>query len=93
MKLEKNRKIIRLQTAAGCALMLVVCMMLTNCSSTRTVSGSSTTTQASPELTNDIALLHIYRVGRMAGAAIGYDVYLGDDVIYRARNNSKIRVA
>jgi hypothetical protein len=38
------------------------------------------------------ALLHIYRVGRMAGAAIGYDVRLGDEVVYRARNNSKITI-
>ena len=78
--------------AAGSALMIAACLLLTNCSSTRAVSG--TQVQSEPEITlsGDIALLHIYRVGKMAGAAIGYDVHLGDDVIFRAKNNSKATV-
>ncbi len=36
----------------------------------------------------DYALLHVYRYGG-AGAAVGYDLYLGDSVICRVRNNSR----
>jgi hypothetical protein len=48
--------------------------------------------EASAELTDDIALVHIYRVGQLAGAAIGYDIHLDDQVIWRARNKSKATI-
>jgi uncharacterized membrane protein YhaH (DUF805 family) len=35
------------------------------------------------------ALIHLYRPGKMAGAMIGYDVYLDDKVVWRARNGSR----
>ena len=35
------------------------------------------------------AVLHLYRPGRVAGFAIGYDVRLNDTVVYRARNGSQ----
>ena len=39
----------------------------------------------------DYALLHIYRYGG-AGALVGYDVYLGNDVICRAKNRWKTTI-
>ena len=36
----------------------------------------------------DYAKLYVYRPGG-AGALVGYDLYLGDSVIWRAKNNSK----
>jgi len=44
------------------------------------------------QLSNDYALLHIYRVKSMAGAAIGYDLHLDNDVIFRVKNNSKTTI-
>lgn len=46
-------------------------------------------------LSGDEALIHLYRPGRMAGAMIGYDVYLDDRIVWRAKNGSKttVRVA
>lgn len=35
------------------------------------------------------ALIHLYRPGKMAGFAIGYDVRANDTVVYRARNSSR----
>ena len=36
------------------------------------------------------AVVHLYRPGRLAGFAIGYDVHLNDSVAYRARNGSRL---
>jgi hypothetical protein len=36
------------------------------------------------------AVVHLYRPGKMAGFAIGYDVRLNDSVAYRARNGSRL---
>jgi uncharacterized membrane protein YhaH (DUF805 family) len=38
------------------------------------------------------ALIHIYRPGRMAGAMIGYDVYLDDNPVWRAKNGSRTTI-
>jgi uncharacterized membrane protein YhaH (DUF805 family) len=40
-------------------------------------------------LTEGVALIHLYRPGRMAGAMIGYDLYLDDRLVWRARNGSR----
>lgn len=86
------------QTVAGWTLTLATFLLLTGCSSTKTATGTSSVneTQAvqSPEatLSDDCALLHIYRVGRMAGAAIGYDVNLDGEKVYRATNKSKTTI-
>jgi hypothetical protein len=49
-------------------------------------------TEASAELSPDVALIHIYRVKKMAGAAVGYDIHWGDEIIWRAKNNSKTTI-
>jgi len=36
------------------------------------------------------AVIHLYRPGKMAGFAIGYDVRVNDSVAYRARNSSQL---
>jgi hypothetical protein len=38
------------------------------------------------------ALIHIYRPGRMAGAMIGYDVYLDENPVWRAKNGSRTTI-
>ncbi|MFN5324508.1 MAG: hypothetical protein ACK5C5_06295 [Bacteroidota bacterium] len=38
------------------------------------------------------ATLFIYRPGAFIGAAVGYDLYKGDKVICRVRNNSKYQI-
>jgi hypothetical protein len=38
------------------------------------------------------ALVHMYRLNKFAGFAIGYDVRLNDSVVYRARNNSQATI-
>jgi hypothetical protein len=38
------------------------------------------------------ALVHVYRLNKLAGFAIGYDVRLNDSVVYRARNNSQATI-
>jgi hypothetical protein len=50
------------------------------------------TVQAAAQLSGDVALIYIYRVRRMAGAAIGYDIHWGDETIWRAKNNSKATI-
>jgi hypothetical protein len=50
------------------------------------------TTQATAQLPDDVVLIHIYRVKKMAGAAIGYNIHWDDDVIWRAKNNSKATI-
>ena len=67
-------------------------MLLTNCSRSKSVvstSANENMQSSEYQLSGDCALLHIYRPGSMKGMAISYDVYLGDDVIYRAKNKSK----
>lgn len=97
VKLE-IRKHTQWQAVTGWTLMLTVFLLLTGCSTsktaTRTPSVSETQATQEPEatLSDDCALLHIYRVGRMAGAAIGYDVNLDGEKVYRATNKSKTTI-
>jgi Protein of unknown function (DUF2846). len=97
VKLEIKKRTLW-QAAAGWTWILTAFLLLTGCSSTKTATGTSAMgeTQAvqTPEVTlsDDYALLHIYRVGRMAGAAIGYDVNLDGEKVYRATNKSKITI-
>jgi len=96
----KNRKTTLSQALAGFALMLCTALFLASCGSSKKVSESSTKNVSdvieapAPEyqLSEDCALLHIYRKSSMAGAAISYDVYLDDEKIYRASNKSKTTI-
>ena len=44
------------------------------------------------ELSDDCALLHIYRPKSMAGMAISYDLHLDNDVVFKVKNNSKTTI-
>ena len=86
------------QAVTGWTLALAAFLLLTGCSSTKTAAGTSSAGEAqsvqTPDatLSDDCALVHIYRVGRMAGAAIGYDVNLDGEKVYRATNKSKTTI-
>ena len=38
------------------------------------------------------AILYVYRPGNMLGSALGYDIFLNDSIICRAKNNSKYEI-
>ena len=93
----ENSKSTHRVAVAGWALLLMVSLVWSGCSSTKTVAGTAAVaeTQVSDPvvmLSDDCALLHIYRVGRMAGAAIGYDIYLDGEKVFRATNKSKTTI-
>lgn len=48
--------------------------------------------QSAAHLPNGVARVHIYRVGRTAGSAIGYDIHLGNEVVWRAKNKSRATI-
>ena len=95
-----NRKALLKRVLSQLALMLAVLLLLTNCGASKKVSETSadsmTNTVGSQEpeiqLEDDCALLHIYRKGSFAGAAIGYDLCLDDDKIFRVTNKSKTTI-
>lgn len=96
----KNCSSTLLKALTVCAFVLTTSLLVTGCGSSKKaseVSGGSksdvTETQA-PEyqLSDDCALIHIYRKSSMAGAAISYDVYLDDEKVYRASNKSKTTI-
>ena len=64
-------------------------MLLTNCSSKSIVSTSG---YAEYQLSDDYALLHLYRPKSMMGMAISYDLNLDDNVVFRVKNNSKTTI-
>ena len=93
----KNRKSASIGAVTGLVLMIAVSLLLTNCSTRRqtygTYSGNTSGVVNSPNLLqDDCALLHIYRSGSMMGAAIGYDLYLGNEMIFRVKNKSKTTI-
>ncbi|MDR1091003.1 MAG: DUF2846 domain-containing protein [Prevotella sp.] len=98
-KYFENREGSPRKALARFVLMLAVPLLLTNCGASKKVTGASTGNPdiaESPEpafqLTEDCALLHIYRKSSLAGAAISYDLYLDNDKIFRATNKSKTTI-
>ena len=76
----------------GFAVMMVALVLLTDCGGSKSaVSKSANVSAQSPEyqLTDDCALLHIYRIGTMKGAAVSYDLHLDDEVVFRVKNKTK----
>jgi hypothetical protein len=76
-------------------LMFVTPLLLTNCGTQKTT--TSTYVDAEPqnpeyELTDDCALVHIYRPGSMVGVAISYTLHLDDEEIFRVKNKSKTTI-
>ena len=66
-------------------------ILLSSCGSKSAVSSSAGVTQ-SYQLSDDCALLHIYRPGSMVGMAVSYDLKLNDEVVFRVKNKSKTTI-
>ena len=73
------------------AVMTAAFMLLTSCGSKSAVSSSANgrMQHSDNQLSGDYALLHLYRPKSMVGMAISYNLQLGDEVVFRVKNNSK----
>jgi hypothetical protein len=71
--------------------MMCVGMIFSSCSPkiAASVSETNLVDEETVSVGSDYALLHIYRLNRMAGVVISYDLHLGDTVICRVTNKYK----
>jgi hypothetical protein len=78
------------------ALLIALPFLLTNCGSSKSTNTATTATSlaAAPEevLTNDCALVHIYRPKSLMGLAIKYHIHFEDEPLFWVTNNSKTTV-
>ena len=77
------------------AVMAATLLLLTNCGSNKAVVSASddiTSQSSGYQLSDDCALLHLYRPGSMMGMAISYDLHLDDEVVFRVKNKSKTTI-
>ncbi|MDR1524817.1 MAG: hypothetical protein LBS79_06125 [Tannerella sp.] len=73
-------------------VMLATSLLLTCCGSRRTVGndyGYIDSQSPEYELTDDCALLHIYRPASMAGMEVSYHIHLDDEPLFRVKNKTK----
>lgn len=98
-KYFENRKGFLKSVFMGVIVMLTISLFFTGCGTTNKISETSAMSVSdsakSHELQNvqnDCALLHIYRKSSMSGAAIGYDLYLDNNKIFRITNKSKTTI-
>ena len=75
----------------GFVVMTTALMLLTNCGSKSVVIASTDgeIQRSDNQPSDDCVLLHFYRPGSMMGAAISYNLYLDDEVIFRVKKKSK----
>ena len=77
----------------GITVVVVAFMFLTNCGTQKSTGTSDITLQSSEyQLSNDCALLHLYRPATKIGVAVSYAVHLDDEVVFQAKYNSKTTV-
>ena len=79
----------------GLAVMVAALMLLTNCGSAKSAgsaSGDAYVQVSEHQLTNDCALLHLYRPATKVGVLVSYDLYLDKDVVFRAKYKTKTTV-
>jgi hypothetical protein len=74
----------------GMTLMFATSMLMTGCGTGQ--AASSIGTYVHYELTNDCALLHIYRPGKFAGAGMNYDLNLNEWPLCNVANKSKTTI-
>jgi len=55
-------------------------------------SGDDGSQSSDSQLSNDCALLHIYRPASMVGRFVSYDLHLGDEVVFFVENKSKTTI-
>jgi hypothetical protein len=93
LEVKRNQKSAVRGVMKVMALMFTASLMMMSCGTGQTVSSYETPPpEAQYQLTNDCALLHIYRPGSMMGMAISYDLYLNEWVLFRVKNKSKTTV-
>ena len=79
----------------GLAVMVAALMLLTNCGSAKSAgsaSGDAYVQVSEHQLTNDCALLHLYRPATKVGVLVSYDLYLDKDVVFRAKYKTKTTI-
>jgi len=79
----------------GLAAMVAALMLLTNCGTAKSAGGASgdAAMQSSEyQLTNDCALLHLYRPATKVGVAVSYDLHLDNEVVFRAKYKTKTTI-
>ncbi|MDR0700120.1 MAG: DUF2846 domain-containing protein [Tannerella sp.] len=75
------------------ALMFTTSLLMTSCGTGQTTTSYDVPPpEAQYVLTNDCALLHIYRPSSMMGMAISYDLYLNEWVLFRVKNKTKTTI-
>jgi hypothetical protein len=90
----KTRKNALRGVVIGLALALAVPVLFTDCASKKASMNYDDVEAQSPEfeLTDDCALLHIYRSGSMVGMMVSYHLHLDDEPLFRVKNKSKTTV-
>jgi hypothetical protein len=88
LKLRIERKVMK-----WIALMFATAILTTGCGTGQKAAVSETPPpEAYYQLTDDCALLHIYRPGAMAGSLISYDLHLDEWKLFRMKNKSKTTI-
>ncbi|MDR0560927.1 MAG: DUF2846 domain-containing protein [Prevotellaceae bacterium] len=88
-KKSRTVKSVFRSAVTGIVLMFVASLLTTGCGSSRTVTAANSAAVSEYELTDDCALLHIYRPASMMGLAIKYNINLNDEPLFRVANKSK----
>ena len=77
----------------SCFLSIVIVVMLfSGCASNKNVISHDLAVEDAIGLQDDYILLRMYRKYAIKGAGGSFDVYLDDEKIYRAKNNSKLTI-
>jgi hypothetical protein len=90
-KLESKRRRAIFGVMIGIAT-VALSMLIAGCGSSGVASNTNPPPEAYYQVTNDCALLHIYRPGSMAGAIISYDLHLDEWTLCRVKNKSKTTI-
>jgi hypothetical protein len=90
MELKRNGNALR--SVAMCMTLMFAASMLTTSCGTGQTATSSIGTYVHYDLTNDCALLHIYRPGKFTGTAVNYDLHLNEWSLCNIANKSKTTI-
>jgi hypothetical protein len=79
----------------GFAAIVAALLLLTNCGSAKSAgsaSGDVAIQVSEYQLSNDIALLHLYRPATKVGVLVNYDLHLDNEVVFKAKYKTKTTV-
>jgi hypothetical protein len=88
----KVKKVALKGAMIGLAVMMAISLLLTDCSTGKALQSSAGDTQEQVSLSDDCALLHIYRRNSMLGLVVNYSLRLDGEVIFHVKNKSKTTV-